>query len=252
MNEWLELGPLALMVCAVALFAGGFAKGAVGIGLPLVSVPLIATFVSVPKALALLTVPLFVTNIWQSLHGGHGGEVLRRFWLLALVLIVGIGLGTRLLVALDPRTLYLVMGVMVLIYPVLSVLNPTFRVPPQAEGWLGPVIALPSGLIGGMSGFFGPPLILFLAGLRLGKDVFVAAVALIFLSGAIALTVFLAGHGVLGRDDLTASVAALAPALAGIYLGQRVRARISQRVFERALLVVLVLIGINLLRRSLS
>ncbi|HSO06947.1 MAG TPA: sulfite exporter TauE/SafE family protein [Pelomicrobium sp.] len=252
MNEWLALGPLALAVCAMALFAGGFSKGAVGIGLPLVSVPLIATFVSVPKALALLTIPLFVTNIWQCLHGGHFPHVLRRFWPMALVLILGIGAGTQLLVNLDQRTLYLVMGLMVLVYPVLSVLNPAFRVPPPAEPWLGPVIALPSGMIGGMSGFFGPPLILFLAGLKLNKDVFTASVALIFLSGAVALSVFLAGHGILGRDDALASAAALAPALAGIYLGQRVRARISQQVFERALLVVLVLIGLNLLRRSLT
>ncbi|MFZ5556446.1 MAG: sulfite exporter TauE/SafE family protein [Pseudomonadota bacterium] len=252
MNEWLALGPLALAVCAVALFAGGFAKGAVGIGLPLVSVPLIATFVSVPKALALLTIPLFVTNIWQCLHGGHIREVGRRFWRVALLLILGIGLGTQLLVNLDQRTLYLVMGLMVLVYPVLSILNPEIRVPARAEAWLGPAIALPSGLIGGMSGFFGPPLILYLTGLRLPKDVFIASVALMFLSGAVALTVFLAGHGVLGRDDLAASVAALAPAVGGIYFGQRIRARISQQTFERALLFVLVLIALNLLRRALG
>lgn len=252
MNEWLVLGPLALGVCAAALFAGGLAKGAVGIGLPLVSVPLIAVFVSVPKALALLTVPLFVTNVWQCLHGGYIGEVLRRLWAVALALVLGIGLSTQLLVNLDEGTLYLVMGLMVLTYPVLSLANPRLRVPLRAEPWLGPVVGLLSGLVGGMSGFFGPPLILFIAGLKLHKDVFTASVALMFLSGAIALSVFLAGHGVLGPDDLAASAAALVPVATGLYLGQRLRARISQAAFEKAVLGVLILIGLNLLRRALA
>jgi hypothetical protein len=103
-KEWLALGPLALGVCAAALFAGGLAKGAVGIGLPLVSAPLIAIFVSVPKALAL---------------------------------VLGIGLGTQLLVNLDEGTLYLVIGLMVFTYPVLSLADPRLRVPSGRSPGLG-------------------------------------------------------------------------------------------------------------------
>lgn len=252
MSGWLELGSLALAACAGALFLGGLVKGAVGLGLPLVSVPLIATFVTVPKALVLLTLPIFFTNIWQVLHGGRVQEVLGRFWTVALALMLGIGLGTQLLVRLDERTLYLVMGIMVMAHPVISVLNPGIRVPSRSEPWLGPMVAGLSGGVGGMSGFFGPPLILYLSGLKLHKDLFTATVALMFLSGGLALALFLSGHGLLGAGDMVVSAAATVPAAAGIFFGQKVRARISQEQFERAVLVVLFLIGLNLLRRALA
>jgi hypothetical protein len=38
----------------------------------------------------------------------------------------------------------------------------------------------------------------------------------------------------------------------GLYLGQRLRARISQATVEKAVLGVLILIGLNLLRRALA
>jgi uncharacterized membrane protein YfcA len=50
---------------AAALGLGGFVKGATGMGLPLVSVPALAAYLGVPHTLAILTVPLIVTNGWQ-------------------------------------------------------------------------------------------------------------------------------------------------------------------------------------------
>ena len=47
MSEFLELGATALLACAVAMIAGSAVKGVVGIGLPLVSLPVMATFIPV-------------------------------------------------------------------------------------------------------------------------------------------------------------------------------------------------------------
>jgi uncharacterized membrane protein YfcA len=252
MNEWLALGPWVLAACALFVFLGGLVKGAVAIGLPLVAVPLISTFTSVPQALALLVLPMLFTNVWQALHGGHARRIVARFWPVALALFVGIGIGTRLLVALDDRSLYLVMALVVILLPLVQLLNPDIRVPPRHEGWLGPAVAVFGGAVGGVSGFFGPPVALFLVGLKLPKDLFTAAIAFMFLVGAVSLIAFLAGRGVLGPGEAAASALAVIPAFAGIYAGQKIRARVSQATFEKAVLVVLILIGINLLRRALA
>jgi len=251
-NFWLNLGTLSLAITIAGLFFGGLCKGAIGIGLPLIAVPIVALFVSVPKALSLLAIPLFVTNIYQLFQGGHAKAVIRRFWMITVALIIGIGLGTQILVSLDTKTLYLIMGLVVLAYPLIRLMGPSIQVSLEKEKKIGPPIALGSGFLGGISGFFAPPLLVFLAGQRLPKDVFTATVALIFLTGSLALSIFLAGHGILGEDDLVASALSLLPIILGIYLGQKIRAVISQSTFEKALTTAMAIIGVSMVWRYFS
>lgn len=251
-NFWLNLGATGLLITLAGLFLGGLCKGAIGIGLPLIAVPFIALFVSVPKALSLLAIPLFVTNVYQLFYGGLAKVVIARFWMLTLALVIGIGLGTQILVSLAPSTLYLIMGLVVLAYPLVRLIGPNLQVSERREKQIGPPLALASGLLGGVSGFFAPPLLVFLAGQRLHKDLFTATVAWIFFCGSGSLSLFLAGHGVLTGDDLVASFASLVPILIGIFIGQKIRAVISQASFERALTGAMFAIGVSMVWRSLA
>jgi len=251
-----DSGVLGLSLAAVAgsfigLFLGGFSKGALGVGLPLIAVPVLAFFMPVPEALVILTVPIFVTNIWQALQGGNLRVVLKRFWPMAVALVIGIGLGTQILVRLSEQTLYLIMGLMVLTQPALRVLKPGFTVSETSQRWAGPVTSLVSGGVGGMSGFFGPLLMVYLATIRLPKDIFTATVAMLFFFGGLALAVFLAQVGVMQQDNLLASAFALLPAAGGIMIGQKIRSRISQKQFEKALTVVMLVMGLSLLAKAI-
>ena len=62
-------------------------------------------------------------------------------------------------------------------------------------------------------------------------------------------TLFL--NGLLTLELVGLSAAGAVPMGAGLLLGGRLRERIPQRTFERLLLLVLFLIGINLVRRGL-
>ncbi len=104
------------LVVVAALGLGGFVKGATGMGLPLVSVPALAAFLGVPHTLAILTVPLIVTNgwqVWRYFSHRHGTAFLT--WLLPAG-AVGIGIGTWALTALPVRTLSLVLAALVVSY----------------------------------------------------------------------------------------------------------------------------------------
>lgn len=245
-----SLSWLAVLAGSGGLFLGGLSKGSLGIGLPLLSIPILSLFMSVPQAVVLLTVPILVSNVWQAVQGGNLTRVLRRFWPMALLLALGIGVGTRALVLLDEKTLYLIMGLVVLAQPALRFAWPSFEVGPAAQRYIGPVVAFLSGMVGGTTGLFGPLLMAYVATLRLHKDLFTATVAMLFVAGSIALPLFLAQVGFMRTPDLIASTLAVAPAALGILIGQRVRSRISQSQFEVALPVVLVLVGISLLFKA--
>jgi uncharacterized membrane protein YfcA len=248
---WQAFTAVSLTISFIGLFAGGLCKGAVGIGLPFISVPILAFFVSVPKALAILAIPIFLTNVFQFFQGGMVRQVLRRFGLTTFFLVAGIGLGTQLLVSMPVRLSYLLLGLIILTYPALRF---TARVTPfslEQERWFAPIAGFSSGLLGGITGFFAPVIVAFLAIQRLEKNLFSAAIGLIIFAGTIALSSSLASYGVLGEQELIASSLTLIPIFLGLRTGQKIRHYISQKLFERILTVVMALIGITMILRAL-
>lgn len=248
----IDLDLAGLVLGGLVFFLAGFVKGIVGIGLPLIVIPILSSFVGVPTAIALMSVPVVTTNAWQMLEGGHFPAVARRFWPLLAAVCVGIAVGTRLLVTSDPRTVQALLGVIVVTSALLGHFRPEVTLPRHHESWLGPIVGFLSGLIGGFSSFVGPTLVVYLVALRLSKDEFVASVALTFFAAMVPLYIALAVYGVLGLEELALAAVATVPAFAGLFVGQRLRARVDQARFRRMLIVVLLLIGMNLIRKALA
>ena len=67
----------AAVVAAVFVLAGTV-KGVIGLGLPTVALGLLAASVGLERAMALMLVPSFVTNVWQAVAGRHLRGGLRR------------------------------------------------------------------------------------------------------------------------------------------------------------------------------
>ncbi len=245
--------PLEAEFVAVALavlLAAGLVKGLIGIGLPLITVPALSLFVSVPQAIAIMSLPILVTNGYQALGSGELPAVGRRFWPLLAALLIGVALGANLLVRLDARALYTVLGAAVIVFGAVNLANPRFTLGRAQERWVSPPVGFGAGLLGGLSNFFGPPIILYFVALRLPRETFVAAVGLAFFLGALPLYGLLIGFGVYGRAEALASAAALLPVLAGMRLGERLRRRVPQEAFRRLVIALLIVIGLNLLRRA--
>jgi hypothetical protein len=62
----LGLSPVALATLIGICILGGSAKSTLGIGVPLLAVPLTAPFMDLPAIMAPLTVPIFATNLGQG------------------------------------------------------------------------------------------------------------------------------------------------------------------------------------------
>ena len=69
--------------------------------------------------------------------------------------------------------------------------------------------------------------------------------------GAVALTLAHVGSGVLNTRTVWLSVLLLPPALLGMWIGKQAQDRIDQQAFRRATLLVLLVAGLNLVRRAL-
>jgi len=230
--------------------AGSTVKGVVGIGMPLVAVPLLTLLVNLKTAVALTTAPVTAANLVQSFQGGRFVPMLRRFWTLLLPLLVAILFSARLLVVIPERVLDLVIGLAVIAFPVFISLRPNLRLPPRHEIWLNPLVGIASGLLGGISTFYGPPLMLYVFGMRLPKEEFIPAISLMYTVAGIGLLLGLWLMRVASPAELGLSALMLVPTGIGMWLGRYVRVQLSERNFQRLLLGVYVLTGLTFLANA--
>ncbi|MGD9617686.1 MAG: sulfite exporter TauE/SafE family protein [Alphaproteobacteria bacterium] len=111
----LGLSPAALAVLIGICILGGSAKGALGIGIPLLAVPLTAPFMDLPAVMALLTVPIFATNLGQAIEGAGTRAALLRLWPTLLAVVAGTVTGVHLLVSIDRTMLNGAVGVLLVL-----------------------------------------------------------------------------------------------------------------------------------------
>ena len=235
---------------AFSLFLAGLVKGVVGLGLPLVALPLLTMAIGLKPAVGLLVVPIFTSNLVQSFQGGQFVPTLRRFWPVFLPLIGFSMFSTQALVILPERYLAGFIGVAVISFPSITHFQPRVRISPKQERWIGALAGTVAGILGGATTFYGPPLMLFLAGLRLPKDGFVAAVSLLFLMGSIGLSAGLLSFGITAAGELPLSAAAALPVFVGLLAGQQVRRRLDERRFANLLLLVYLASGASFLLKA--
>lgn len=236
----------------VTLFAG-FVKGAVGFAMPMILVSAFAVFLPQPLALAGLILPTLFTNLSQAFRQGVGPAVdtartYRRF-LVATVICIAISAPFADAI---PRTLYLLMlGLPISIFAALQLAGRTLAIHldhrDRAEWGLGVI----GGLYGGVSGIWGPPLLVFLLSTGADKLQMIRAQGVVFLIGALALLVSHLATGLLTAQTLGFSAALTLPALAGLYAGYWVQDRLDQGRFRRWTQGLLVLTGLNMVRLAL-
>ncbi|HKK35961.1 MAG TPA: sulfite exporter TauE/SafE family protein [Paracoccaceae bacterium] len=250
-----EHGLAALALGLVFMTAAGFVKGAVGFALPLIALSGLGSVYPPTLAVAALIGPTVVTNVWQTFRQGFGAawSSLKRFWRLNLMLFVLIGLFAQLVAVLPDRVLFLILGAGVFAFGVLQLLG--LRLPKPSKRMELPVeggVALVGGFFGGLSGIWGPPVVLYLAALEVEKRDAVRAQGISFLIGSIVLVAAHLRSGLLLGQGGTLTLVMLAPALLGMAFGLAVQDRLDPAVFRKVTLAVLVVAGLNLIRRGLT
>jgi len=234
------------------LLTGGLIKGMTGLGLPLFVLSVLSGLLQPHLIITLLLVPVIASNIWLALSTGGSRQALARFWPLIAAFGLGTYGGARLLAGVPTQTLLLLLGLVVVVFCAMSSINPKPRLGRPLENWFGPGVGIVAGILNGLAMVNGPPIMMYLVALDLDRDELVGTYALIALSGSIPLAASFLALGVVRIHQLPLSGLALIPVFMGLLLGQRLRSQINQRRFRQALLAVLVVLGLNLVRRGLG
>ena len=239
------IDPLLILIAAVFLVAG-FVKGVVGLGLPTVSMGLLAVNMAPSRAIAIVIVPAIVTNIWQTFVGPHLRDILKRLWPLMIGTVIGCWLNAGALTGPHARYGTVVLGILLVIYAIIGLSKFQFRVAPQNEKWVGGVVGVITGVISASTGVQVIPSMPFMQAIGMEKDELVQALGVFFTTATLALAFNLTAGGLLTPANAVPGAVGMAMAFAGMFIGQSVRARMPAEAFRRWFLVAMILLGVYL------
>ena len=245
-----DLATILIGVAMVLLAA--FLKGIVGFGFPTTSTTMLALFIDVKTAVALVIVPNIVMDGVQMARRGQLWRTARRLAPTLGAGAVGIVAGTKLLVMLPGWVAMLTLGVFTLAFVALNATSFTPRLAPEWEKPLGPVVGFVSGIVGGLTNTPGTALVILFYALGFPKDEFLRSIALSFVVLKAVQLGAVTQFGLMSWGLFVVSLGLTGVALIGFYAGLRVQDRLDQRSFNRAVLAFLALLGCWLIYRALA
>ena len=153
---------------------------------------------------------------------------------------------------MDLKTISIIIALTIIIFTLFNFFGLNLKwLKPKYEKIISIFIGFFSGILGGLSTFYAPPIITFLVSLNLAKENFIRTTATMYFLASIPLYSSLIFHGLGNFYDLLVSLIITAPALLGQYLGTKIRVRLSNEIFRKTILVILIIIGFSLLIKNL-
>ena len=214
----LGLSGWELAAAMAIVLLGGMVQGAIGFGLNLMVVPILALLApgSVPGSMVLLSMPMTLTMLIRE-H--HAIDWLGVRWI-AIGRLPGTLAGVAIVAAVPDAELALVVGIVIIIGVGLSTFHPGFSVSRRSAGVTG-VIA---GVTGTAAGVDGPALALLYQ--HQEPHTLRATLAVCFLIGATVSGAALAIGGELTLEQLALTALLLPAMLIGLALSGRVKGRL--------------------------
>jgi len=235
---------------AAILLAAYFIRGITGFGSGLLAVPMLALFLPLQFVVPLVLLLDFTASL--VIGGLHFKRVQwNEIGILIPFSIVGVALGTSLLVNLPQAPMLIALAAFVLIFAVRSVLN-IHGEKPASRAWAIPA-SLTGGTVGGLFGTGGPPYVIYLTHrIRDKGDLRATLSALFFAEGLTRIASFLIVGLLMTTPVWVAYLIALPLVLGALYLGGRAHVGLDPTQMTRLVGVLLLVSSVSLLFKALN
>ena len=241
-----------LVLLVLCLVVAGLLKGIIGVGMPIVAMPMLTLLLNVPAAVGLLSVPLLLTNVPQALEGDRTWPRVVSLIPVFAGMIPGTILGVRLLVGFDAHSEYLVVGGILFMVATLMIFKPSIAVSQEHRRSVGLGVGLLGGMLGGLAAMPGPIVFMYLLGCGLRGPQFIKDASIFLIGASAILAVALAAGSHMTVSDVLISCLASIPVFLGMYFGQKLRGFIREEAFRRCVMLVVLLSAVDLIRRGLG
>ena len=242
--------PTIVIIIIFAILAGGLIKGTLGFGMPMVALPIIAFVIPATTAMIILCAPILLTNFLQIKF--KQGVSSYRFLPMFVSLVIGLIVGARLILEINLDTITQIIAASIIFAALINCFGFKIQNPNKnREKIVTSIIGFGSGILGGLSTFYGPPMLAYLVASDLPKEKFVRTVSAMYFIGSFPLYGSLIYYGFATKEDIIMSIFLILPAFISQQIGTRIRDKINQKQFRICILVTLIILGISLFIKTI-
>tara|TARA_B100001175_G_scaffold164727_1_gene139656 strand:- start:79 stop:822 length:744 start_codon:yes stop_codon:yes gene_type:complete len=243
------------LITIIAIFTafalGGILKGATGAGAPIITIPVIAAFYDVRIAVIIMVIPNLLTNIGQLYQ--FRKTILPSFFTVSFALGGGIGafLGTILLVSLPIKILTLSVAIIVIIYILLKIAVPSWKLVYGKAKKLVFIMGAGGGILQGSAGLSAPISITFLNSMKLERNQFIPTISVYFGVMSIFQMPTLYFYDFLNIEIIIVSIMSTIVLMCFMPLGSWIAKSISKETFDKVTLILLGFIALRIIYLNL-
>lgn len=241
--EWLSYDVFYIFV---GFAMGGLLKGATGAGAPLIAVPLLSLFYSVPLAVTVFAMPNLASNIWQGWQNRNNLLPLRFVVLFATAGMIGAAIGTYMLSSVPGGVLKLIAAAAIFCYVGFRLAKPHWVLSFALASKIVLPIGTIAGIMQGAAGISAPISITFLSAMKLERRQFIATISVFFLAMVFVQLPLMIYFGLMTKERFTLSCFAIIPLITFMPVGAFLARHISREAFDRIILLVLSILAIRL------
>ena len=239
--------PIIIIAILVAFSLGGVLKGATGAGAPIITIPVIAAFYDVRIAVIIMVIPNLLTNIGQLYQ--FRKTILPKFFTLSFAIGGGIGafLGTILLVNLSIKILTLSVAFIVIVYILLKLLVPSWKLTYEKAKKLVFLMGSLGGILQGTAGLSAPISITFLNSMKLERNQFIPTISVYFGVMSIFQMPTLYYYNFLNLEIILVSCISTLVLLSFMPIGSWIAKSVSKESFDKITLILLGFIAFRII-----
>jgi uncharacterized membrane protein YfcA len=239
--------PVIIVAILIAFALGGILKGATGAGAPIVTIPVMAAFYDVRIAVIIMVIPNLLTNIGQLYQ--FRKTILPRFFTISFALGGGIGafLGTILLVNLPIKILTLSVACIVIIYILLKLIVPSWKLNYIKAKKLVFLMGAGGGILQGSAGLSAPISITFLNSMKLERNQFIPTISVYFGVMSIFQMPTLYYYDFLNLEIIIMSCISTIVLMAFMPFGSWIAKSVSKDSFDKITLILLGFIALRII-----
>ena len=232
--------PLFLLVALVVFFAA-LIKGITGFGFGLVATPILMLFLDVKLVIAvaiplhLVISSLILNQVWRELEW-------RRVIPIVVAAVLGIPLGTFILVVVPSSTLRLTVSLVVLVAALALLSGFTVRI--ARERLASAMAGFTAGTLFSSTSIVGPPLVIFMVNQGWGITAFRSSLGGVNVAMELITLLSFAVAGLLSTQSLGLDVALLPAVLVSSLLAGKLVSRLNPLLFRRIAILLVLASGI--------